>query len=64
MANVEQAQQMMPLITCEISLSQYVCELVFLVSLYLIWILESRLIRSNNQTVQVQLCESLKHVSL
>ena len=29
MANVEQTQKMVPLITCEISLCQYVCELVF-----------------------------------
>ena len=28
MANVEQTQKMVPLITCEISLCQYVCELV------------------------------------
>ena len=29
MADIEQAQQMVPLITCEISLCQYVFELVF-----------------------------------
>ena len=29
MANIEQVQQMIPLITCEISFGQYVCELVF-----------------------------------
>ena len=29
MADIEQAQQMIPLITCEFSLAQYVCELVF-----------------------------------
>ena len=29
MANVEQTQKMIPLITCEISLGQYVCELFF-----------------------------------
>ena len=29
MADVEQAQQMIPLITCEIPLCKYVCELVF-----------------------------------
>ena len=28
MANVEQKQKMIPFITCEISLGQYVCELV------------------------------------
>ena len=29
MANVKQTQKMIPFITCEISLCQYVCELVF-----------------------------------
>ena len=29
MADIEQTQKMVPLITCEISLCQYVCELVF-----------------------------------
>ena len=29
MADIEQAQQMIPLITCEISCGQDVCELVF-----------------------------------
>ena len=29
MANVEETQQMIPLITCEITVCQYVCELVF-----------------------------------
>ena len=29
MANVKQAQQMIPLITCEISFGQNVCELIF-----------------------------------
>ena len=29
MANVEQTQKMIPFTTCEISLGQYVCELVF-----------------------------------
>ena len=29
MADVEQTQEMVPFITCEISLGQYVCELVF-----------------------------------
>ena len=37
MANVEQTQKMIPFITCDISLCQYVCELV-LVSMYLMWI--------------------------
>ena len=51
MANVEQGQQMIPLITCEVSLDQYVCELVFGVDVFdLIWLLESRWIRSNNQS--------------
>ena len=34
MANVEQIQKMVPLITCEISLSQYVCELFFGVNVF------------------------------
>ena len=42
MADVEQIQQMIPLIMCEISFGQDVCELVFGVSMYLIWILVSR----------------------
>ena len=49
MADIRQGQQMIPLITCEITFGQDVCELV-LVSMYLIWILVSRLIRSNNQS--------------
>ena len=34
MANVEQTQKMNPFITCEISLGQYVCELVFGVNVF------------------------------
>ena len=34
MANVKQVQQMIPLITCEISLGWYVCELVFGVNVF------------------------------
>ena len=34
MANVEQTQKMVPLITCEFSLCQYVCELVFGVNVF------------------------------
>ena len=34
MANVEQTQQMIPFITCEISLCQYVCELVLGVNVF------------------------------
>ena len=34
MANVELAQKMIPSVTCEISLSQYVCELVFRVNVF------------------------------
>ena len=48
-ANVEQMEKVVPLITCEIALRQYVCELV-LVSTYLIWIFGSNLILSNNQS--------------
>ena len=34
MADVEQAQKMIPFITCEISLCQFVCELVFGVNVF------------------------------
>ena len=34
MANVEQAQQMIPLISCEIPIGQDVCELVFGVDVF------------------------------
>ena len=34
MADVEQTQKMIPFITCEISLCQYVCELVFGVNVF------------------------------
>ena len=34
MANVEQTQKMIPFITCEISLCQYVCELFFDVDVF------------------------------
>ena len=34
MANVEQTQKMIPFITCEISLGQYVCKLVFGVNVF------------------------------
>ena len=49
MADVKQAQQMIPFIACEIPFGQNVCELVWLVSMYLIWIFGSKLILSNNQ---------------
>ena len=34
MANVEQTQKMVPFVTCEVSLGQFVCELVFGVNLF------------------------------
>ena len=34
MADVEQTQKMIPFITCEIPLGQYVCELVFGVNVF------------------------------
>ena len=46
---LKQTQKMIPLITCEISLGQMSASW-FLVSMCLIWILESKLIRSNNQS--------------
>ena len=48
-ANVEHVEKMVPLITCEIALCQYVSKLVFGVNI-LIWILGSKLILSNNQS--------------
>ena len=48
--DVEQTKKMNPLITCKVSLGQYVCELLFFVSMYLIWILGSTLILSSNQS--------------
>ena len=49
-ANVKQTKKMIPFITCEISLGQCMSASWFLVSMYLIWILETKLIRSNNQS--------------
>ena len=51
MADVEQIQKMIPFITCEISLCQYVCELVLGVN-QCIWFgsWRSKLILSNNQS--------------
>ena len=46
---MELTWNMIPFITCEISLCQYICEWV-LVSVYLIWILGSKLILTNNQS--------------
>ena len=50
MAEIKQAQQMIPLITCEISLGQYVCELVFGVNVFDLDFWSTKLIRSNNQS--------------
>ena len=49
MADIEQAQQMIPLITREIFLVKMSASW-FLVSMYLIWIFGSKLIRSNKQS--------------
>ena len=49
MADVEQTQKMIPFITCEISLGQYVCELVFGVNVFDLD-LGSKLIRSKDQS--------------
>ena len=49
MANAKQIQQMIPLITCEIPFGKMSASW-FSVSMYLTWILESKLIRSNNQS--------------
>ena len=48
MANVSQTPKMIPFVTCEMSLGQYVSK--FLVSTYLIWIFGSKLNLSNNQS--------------
>ena len=50
MADVEQAQQMIPLITCEISFGQDVSKLVFGVDVLDLDFFGSKLIRSNNQS--------------
>ena len=50
MANVEQTQKMIPLVTCEISPCLTCPASWFLVSMYLMWILGSKLILSNNQS--------------
>ena len=49
MADVEQTQKMIPFITSEISLCQYVCELVLGVNVFDLD-LGSKLIRSNDQS--------------
>ena len=49
MADVEQTQKMIPLITCEISLCQCACELVLGVDVFVLF-LGSKLILSNNQS--------------
>ena len=49
MADAEQTQKMSPFITCEISLCQYVCELVFGVNVFDLDF-GSKLILSNNQS--------------
>ena len=50
MADVKQGQQMIPLLTCEISLGWHVCELVFGVDVLDLDLGGSKLIRSNNQS--------------
>ena len=62
MADVQQTQKMIPFVTCEISLGQYVCELVFGVdALDLDFLGPSWPDRTTNQA---QFCGSWKHVSL
>ena len=50
MANVKQTQKMIPFVTCEISLGQHVCELVFGVNVFDFGFWGSKLILSNNQS--------------
>ena len=49
MADIKQGQQMIPLIACEISLGQYVSELVFGVNVFDLDF-RAKLIPSNNQS--------------
>ena len=44
---------MIPFITCEISLGQHVCELVFGVNVFVL-VLVSKLIRSNNAEISCE----------
>ena len=50
MDNVEQTPKMIAFVTCEISLAQYVCGLVFGVDVFDLDFLGPKLIRSNNQS--------------
>ena len=62
MADVEETQKMIPIITCEISLCQYVCELVLVVNVFDVDLAVQ--IDSYQTTNQEQLCGFWKHVSL
>ena len=62
MADIEQTQKMVPLITCEMSLCQYVCELVLGVN---VLNLNLRVqIESIKQSMKSNSVGSGKHVSL
>ena len=50
MDDIEQAPKMIPLVTCEISFGQYVCELVFGVDVLDLEFFGSKLIRSNSHS--------------
>ena len=62
MASVEQTQKMIPFITCEISLCQHVCELVFGVNVFDLDF--GVQIDSIKQPITEQLCGFWKRVSL
>ena len=62
MADVEQTQKMIPFITCEFSLCQYVCELVFGVNVFDLDL--GVQVNSIEKTNQEQLCGFLRRVSL
>ena len=62
MADIEQAQQMIPFVTCEIPLCQDVCKFVFGVDVFDLDFLGSS--RFDRTTNQAQLCGSWTHVSL
>ena len=62
LTDVEKTQKMIPFITCEIHLRQYVCELVFGVGVFDLYL--GVQIDSIKTTNQEQLCGFWKHFSL
>ena len=62
MANIKQGQQMIPFITCEISVAHHVCELVFGVDVFDLDL--GVKINSIEQPIKSNFYEFGKHVSL